>query len=335
VIGHPGSLDALRSLARRVEVVTLDHELVSIAHLRALERDGVRLAPGPEAAGMAVDKLAARTRFRAEGFAVPDFAEVAGASEIIDFGDVSGWPIIVKSTRGGYDGRGVMVVASPAEAESAAARLAPGMIAEAHVEFDQEIAVLVARRRGGETAVYPPVSTVQRDGMCAEVICPATVSTEVARAASDLARRLAERLGLVGVMAVELFVVGSDLLVNEVATRPHNTAHHTIEANETSQFEQHLRAILDLPLGSTASRSPAAAMSNIVGGAGGDDPSENLAAALAIPGAHLHLYGKQARYGRKLGHITALGSSVEDALATARLAAGHLGGIRATAGLAS
>ena len=326
IVGDPASLDALVSLAGSVDVVTLDHEGVSISDLRALERLGVRVAPGAEAAAMAVDKFAARTRFRAEGFAVPDFAAVGSAADIVDVGDALGWPIVVKSTRGGYDGRGVMVVSSPAGAVEAAARLGPEMIAETHVDFDQEIAVLVARRVGGDIAVYPPVSTVQHDGMCNEVICPATVPPDVARHASDLALALAQQLGLVGVMAVELFVVGVDLVVNEVATRPHNTAHHTIEANDTSQFEQHLRAILDLPLGSTALRSPAAAMTNVIGGPGVDDPSEHLDAALAVPGAHPHLYGKQPRPGRKLGHVTALGASVDHALATARLAAGHLNG---------
>ena len=334
LLGDPGSLEALRSLAGSVDVVTLDHEGVSIDHLRALERDGVPVAPGSVAAEMAVDKLAARTRFDAEGFAVPRFAAVADADGIIGFGDEEGWPIVVKSRRGGYDGRGVMVVHSPDEAAGAVAQLGPEMIAESFVPFDQEIAVLVARRRGGETAVYSTVSTVQVDGMCNEVTCPAAVSPDLERAAAELAQALAHRLELVGVMAVELFVVGSELVINEVATRPHNTAHLTIEAAETSQFEQHVRAVLDLPLGSTALRLPAAAMTNVIGGSAGEDPAVNLAAALAVPGAHPHLYGKRPRAGRKLGHVTALGTSVEEALATARLAADHLAGVPVSTGAA-
>ena len=334
LVGDPGSLEGLRSLAGSVDVVTLDHEGVSIDHLRALEQDGVQVAPGSLAAEMAVDKLAARTRFRADGFAVPKFAAVADADEIIGFGDAGGWPIVVKSRRGGYDGRGVMVVRAPGDAAGAAAQLGPEMIAESFVPFDQEIAVLVARRRGGETAVYPTVSTVQVDGMCNEVTCPAAVSPDLERAAAELARSLAQQLELVGVMAVELFVVGSDLVINEVATRPHNTAHLTIEATETSQFEQHVRAVLDLPLGSTALRLPAAAMANVIGGSHGEDPGLNLAAALAVPGAHPHLYGKQPRPGRKLGHVTALGASVEEALETARLAAARLAGVPVSVGAA-
>ena len=333
LVGDPGSLEGLRSLAGSVDVVTLDHEGVSIDHLRALEQDGVQVAPGSLAAEMAVDKLAARTRFRADGFAVPKFAAVADADEIIGFGDAGGWPIVVKSRRGGYDGRGV-VVRAPGDAAGAAAQLGPEMIAESFVPFDQEIAVLVARRRGGETAVYPTVSTVQVDGMCNEVTCPAAVSPDLERAAAELARSLAQQLELVGVMAVELFVVGSDLVINEVATRPHNTAHLTIEATETSQFEQHVRAVLDLPLGSTALRLPAAAMANVIGGSHGEDPGLNLAAALAVPGAHPHLYGKQPRPGRKLGHVTALGASVEEALETARLAAARLAGVPVSVGAA-
>lgn len=334
LVGDPTSLDDLFSLARFVDVVTFDHEGVSIPDLQALERQGVRVAPGSAAANMAVDKLAARTRFRSEGLRVPDFVPVREAGEIIGFGDASGWPIVVKSARGGYDGRGVMVVSSPADAGDAAERLGPHMIAEAFVDFDQEMAVLVARRRDGEIAVYPAVSTVQRDGICTEVICPATVSADVAHSASELARALADRLGLVGVMAVELFVVGGDLIVNEIATRPHNTGHHTIEANVTSQFEQHIRAILDLPLGDTSLRSPAAAMSNVIGNVGGGDPAENLDAALAVPGAHTHLYGKQPRPGRKLGHVTALGSSIDEALATAQLAASRLSEVHSVTGAA-
>ncbi len=332
LVGDPSDLGALRTLAGAVDVVTFDHERVPLAHLRVLESEGVHVAPGSAMAEMAFDKSAARHRFSEEGFPIPDFVDVRTAADIVAFAASTCWPVVVKSSRGGYDGRGVALVASQADAVAAADLLGPTMIAEEFVRFDQELAILVARGHGGETVAYPPVTTVQADGMCVEVSSPADVLPELAGAAQELAISIANRLGLVGVMAVELFVADGRLVVNEVATRPHNTGHHTIEANETSQFEQHVRAILGLPLGSTTSRSRASVMCNVVGGPDGSDPSDRLPVALAVPGAHVHLYGKHPRPGRKLGHVTALGSSTDEARAAARLAADLLTGAPVPAG---
>lgn len=332
LVGDPSDLGALRALADAVDVVTFDHERVPLEHLRLLEGEGVNFAPASGMAEMAFDKSAARHRFRAEGFPIPDFVDVRTAADIDAFAASTSWPVVIKSSRGGYDGRGVAVVASEAEAAAAADLLGPTMIAEEFIEFDQEVAVLVARGRRGETVAYLPVTTLQADGMCVEVSSPADVAPELVRTAQELAVSIANRLGLVGVMAVELFVVDGRLVVNEVATRPHNTGHHTIEATETSQFEQHVRAILGLPLGSTTPRTPASVMCNVVGGPDGSDPADRLLAALAVPGAHVHLYGKHARPGRKLGHVTALGSSADEARAAARLAADLLAGVAVPAG---
>ena len=323
VVGDPLDASTLLDFANGVDVVTFDHERVPIELVRELEARGVVVAPGAATAQMAFDKAVARVGLAELGFAVPEFAIVSDAAGIDAFASRHGWPVVAKSARGGYDGRGVMFV-RPGESAEAVSTLGAELVVEQMVPFDGEIAVLVARRATGEIVPYPPVSTVQRDGMCAEVTCPAAVAPHVARAAEELAIRLADAVGLVGVMAVEMFVVGEQLLVNELATRPHNTGHHTIEACVTSQFEQHLRAVLDLPLGSTALRAPAAAMYNVIGSPEADDPTDRLAEALEIDGAHVHLYGKQSRPGRKLGHVTALAATVDEARSIAALAAERL-----------
>ncbi len=202
--------------------------------------------------------------------------------------------------------------------------MGPHLVIEAFVSFDAELSVMVARSSTGEVVCYDPVSTIQRDGICIEVVAPAVVPSVVRSQAMDLARELAITFELVGVMAVELFLVGDDLLVNELATRPHNSAHHTIEAAETSQFEQHLRAVLGWPLGLTDLRARAAVTCNVLGSEDGSDPLGRLRHALSIRGAHVHLYAKTARPGRKLGHVTACGDTLAEARAIARSAAAML-----------
>lgn len=325
LVGDPGRLDDLLALAARTDVVTFDHERVPLEHLRTLQELGHRVAPGWATAELAFDKAASRRRLRDHGFPVPRFTTAATVADVVAFGDAAGWPVVVKAAAGGYDGRGVAVVGDGRAARDAVARLGDRLVVESLVPFDAELAVLVARNHSGEVAGYPPVVTRQHDAMCAEVLTPAPIPAAVRRAAVDLAESLATEFGLVGVMAVELFLVGEDLVINELATRPHNTAHHTIEAAETSQFEQHLRAVLGWPLGATRSRARAAAMVNVVGAADGSDPRRHLAGALALPGAHVHLYGKAPRPGRKLGHVTALGATAAEARAVAHRAAALLG----------
>ena len=321
VVGDPGQLASLAELALMGEVVTFDHERVPIEHVRRLEEAGVIFAPGSDIAELAFDKAASRRRLRAAGFPVPDAVSGSTGSDVVAFAARNGWPVVVKAAVGGYDGRGVEVVATEGQAAEAAARLGPRLVIESFVEFDAEIAVMVARSASGEVACYDPVSTVQRDGVCIEVLAPAVVPAPVRSAAMDLARSLASTFGLVGVMAVELFLVGDDLTINELATRPHNSAHHTIEAAETSQFEQHLRAVLGWPLGPTELRTPAAVTCNILGAEDGSNPVGRLRQALGIRGAHVHLYAKTTRPGRKLGHVTACGKTIEEARSIAQRAA--------------
>jgi 5-(carboxyamino)imidazole ribonucleotide synthase len=324
LLGAPDSLDDLLALAEISDVVTLDHERVPTEHLVALAAAGHPVRPSPEASLAAQDKLHARRLLGDRlGLPVPDFAPVAGAADVARFGLRHGWPVVLKARRGGYDGRGVRIAHS---LEEAAATLVEGgeWVAERHLDLERELAVLVARRPSGEAVAYPVAETVQEDGMCREMLVPAPVGEAQAQEARDLALRIAEEIGATGILAVELFVSGGRLLVNELALRPHNSGHWTIEGAETSQFENHLRAVLDWPLGATGLTAPGIATVNIVGAASGEDPRRHLPEALAVAGAHVHLYGKGARPGRKLGHVTARGEDADAALGVAASAAGEL-----------
>jgi len=324
IMGSHTDLDDLRGLAARCDVVTFDHEHVPPEHIRALEADGVAVRPGSRAALAAQDKLHARRLLGEElGLPVPPFAPVATTADVERFAAEQGWPVVLKARSGGYDGRGVQIVHDP---DAAAAVLGAGgdWLAEAFVALDLEVAVLVARRPSGEAVVYPLCETVQQEGMCRELCVPAPLGAAQAAQAEAMALAIAAAIDAVGILAVELFVSGGRLLVNELALRPHNSGHWTIEGAVTSQFENHLRAVLDLPLGDPATVAPAVAMVNVVGPPGGGDPADRLAAALAIRGAHVHLYGKEARPGRKLGHVTALAPTLEGALQVARGAAQEL-----------
>ncbi|WP_448641024.1 5-(carboxyamino)imidazole ribonucleotide synthase [Geodermatophilus sp. URMC 63] len=330
-LGDHRDLDALRALAEGATVVTFDHEHVPTEHLRALAADGVRVAPGPDALVHAQDKLVLRRALTAAGEPQPVWAEVRSQEELARFAATTGWPVVVKTPRGGYDGRGVFVLDA---AEEAADLLAAhgSLLAEQRVELVRELAVLVARSPFGQVAVWPVVETVQRDGINTEVLAPAPgLDEDGALAAQELAVRIADRVGVVGVMAVELFQVGDGVLVNELAMRPHNSGHWTIEGARTSQFEQHLRAVLDYPLGSTAMVAPVVVMANVLGGraaaAGWDGPGtdERVHHLMAHwPDVKLHWYGKGQRPGRKLGHVTALGEDLEEVRARAVAAARYL-----------
>lgn len=321
--GRPDDTDALAELAARCDVVTLDHELVPLAALEALVDAGHAVRPGPAALELAQDKARARQRFSEEGLEVPAFEVVAGGDTagVERFAQRHGWPVVVKAPTGGYDGRGVHVAHGPADLDGAPRT--ERWLLEEHVQMATELAVLVARRPSGPLVVYPPVRTTQIDGICVELVMPADIAAEVADAAVRLATEIAERNDVSGILAVEMFcATDGRLLINEVATRPHNSGHATIDAAATSQFENHLRAVLDWPLGDTSLGGRSAAMVNLLGPA---DPLDlaRVPLALADPSVHLHLYGKAWRPGRKLGHITALAESVPAAVASAR-AAGEL-----------
>ncbi|MCK9518311.1 MAG: 5-(carboxyamino)imidazole ribonucleotide synthase [Dehalococcoidia bacterium] len=324
-IGSPGSLEALRAFARECQVLTFDHELVPPAHLAALEAEGVVLRPGARAMRFAQDKAHQREVLGALGIPVPFNRRVASVDELAMFGDELGWPCVVKAITGGYDGRGVWIFDDPRQASELFAS-GREFLAEAFVPIDREIAVLVARRPGGETVLYPAVETVQVDGMFRESVAPAPMANDLRVQVGELAQRIAEATDATGILAIEFFLAEGRVVLNEVATRPHNSGHYTIEGAVTSQFENHLRAVLDWPLGETWLYAPAVVTVNVVG-VSETDPRANLRKALAVPGVHVHLYGKGPRPGRKLGHVTALGDDPgearERAVRAARLITGE------------
>jgi 5-(carboxyamino)imidazole ribonucleotide synthase len=323
-IGSPSNRAALSAFAARCDVVTFDHELVPREQLDLLAASGIRVFPSPATMALAQDKRLQRERFSAAGLPVPPFSPIANADELREFGRKQGWPLILKAARGGYDGRGVWIADDDRRGPQLAGELLANgveLLAEQLVSIEREVAILVARRPAGETAVYPLVETVQVGGMCREILAPAAVGPEIAAIAHDVAETIANVTGVVGILAVELFVAGGRVLINEIATRPHNSGHYSIEGCVTSQFEQHLRGIVDWPLGSTELTGLAVATVNVVGAPDGADPTRHLQDALAIAGAHVHLYGKVAKPGRKLGHVTVVGETIETARRAANRAA--------------
>jgi 5-(carboxyamino)imidazole ribonucleotide synthase len=318
VVGDHTDLDALRTVVGDAPVVTFDHEHVPPEHLRTLEAEGHACRPGPHALLFAQDKAAMRERLGALGVPCPRNATIASRDDLEAFG----FPAVVKTTRGGYDGKGVWVVRSAADADEAFAADRP-LLAEELVDFRRELSALVARSPSGEVRSYPVVESRQVGGVCAEVIAPAPgLDAELAAAAKALAERIATELDVTGILAVELFeTTDGRLLVNELAMRPHNTGHWSIDGAETSQFENHLRGVLDLPLGCTHARAPWSVMVNVLGGAVEDLVAQRAVVLAAEPDVKVHLYGKAVKAGRKVGHVTAYGSDLDDVLARARHAA--------------
>ncbi|HWU45181.1 MAG TPA: 5-(carboxyamino)imidazole ribonucleotide synthase [Humibacter sp.] len=333
-VGDYRDLDTVMAFAETVDVITFDHEHVPQAVLRALVDRGIPVRPGPDALLYAQDKLAMRQKLSELGLPVPDWAAVQSADEVAAFLALHGGRAVVKTARGGYDGKGVRVITEPHGADDWFTALAEdgrgdSLLVEELVDFRRELAQQVARRPSGELASWPVVETVQRDGVCAEVIAPAPDSAvRVAAVAEDIAVRIAEGLEVTGVLAVELFeTTDSRLLVNELAMRPHNSGHWTIDGSTTSQFEQHLRAVLDLPLGATGARAPWSVMVNILGGPVGVPLAQRYPVALADhPTVKVHGYGKESRAGRKVGHVTASGDDLDDVAYDARSTAGHFAG---------
>jgi 5-(carboxyamino)imidazole ribonucleotide synthase len=331
VLGDHRDLAALRRLADGATVVTFDHEHVPTEHLQSLEDAGHRVAPGPAALVHAQDKLVLRRALADAGEPQPAWAEVHTAADVARFAAGTGWPVVLKTPRGGYDGKGVFVVRDEESAADLLAAHGP-LLAEERVEMVRELSAQVARSPFGQVSVWPVVETVQRDGVCNEVYAPAPgLAEEKATAAQELAVRIADRLGVVGMLAVELFETADGVLVNELAMRPHNSGHWTIEGARTSQFEQHLRAVLDYPLGSTAMTAPVVVMANVLGGAAstpdwaGPPLDERVHHLMAHwPDVKLHWYGKGQRRGRKLGHVTALGDDLAEVRARAVAAARYL-----------
>lgn len=329
-VGDYRDLDTLLAVTEGCAAVTFDHEHVPTEHLHALERAGVAVRPGPDALVYAQDKGLMRERLAELGVPCPRNAIVASVADVEAFG----LPCVLKTTRGGYDGKGVWLVRSAEDAaEPFAVAAASGVriLAEELVDFRRELSAIVARSPSGQAAAYPVVQTTQREGICHEVIAPAPdLSDELAGQAQSIALRVAGELGVTGILAVELFETRDGrILVNELAMRPHNTGHWTQDGAETSQFENHLRAVMDLPLGSPAPRQRWTVMVNILGG---EDPDagrlyDGFPHALARdPHLRVHLYGKELRPGRKVGHVNTYGTDLEDCLERARHAAAWFAG---------
>jgi 5-(carboxyamino)imidazole ribonucleotide synthase len=328
VIGSHTDLEDLRRVAAGADALTFDHEHVPTELLDKLVADGINVAPPPQALMHAQDKLVMRRRLEAMGAAVPRYVGLVDPASLDDDLDAFAArvlaskkaPLVVKAVRGGYDGRGVRMARDVADArEIAGAYLADGVpaLVEERVELRRELSALVARSPFGQGAAWPVVETVQRDGICVVVIAPAPeLPDDLAAAAQQLALRLAAELGVVGVLAVEFFeTTDGALLVNELAMRPHNSGHWTMDGARTSQFEQHLRAVLDYPLGDTDATAPVTVMVNVLGAP--QQPAitvdERLHHLLArMPDARVHLYGKEERPGRKVGHINFVGSDMAD-----------------------
>jgi 5-(carboxyamino)imidazole ribonucleotide synthase len=333
-VGDYKDFQTLLEFSKGLDVMTFDHEHVPTAHLRALQEAGVNVQPGPDALVHAQDKLVMRAAIDRLELPNPVWASVSDVGALVTFGEETGWPVVLKTPRGGYDGKGVRIISSPAEAAEAGdwfEAMSP-LLAEAKVEFTRELSALVARTPDGEARAWPVVHTVQVDGVCDEVIAPALdIPVEVAAAAEDAALRIAGELGVTGVLAVELFETpgtGAGFLINELAMRPHNTGHWTQDGSVTSQFEQHLRAVLNLPLGATDAVAPVVVMKNFLGGDNQDLFSAFPLALASEPAAKVHCYGKSVRPGRKIGHVNLAGTSSADVDSVRRRAAVVAGIIR-------
>ncbi|MBR8741738.1 5-(carboxyamino)imidazole ribonucleotide synthase [Nocardiopsis sp. MG754419] len=329
-LGDDRGLDDVLAFAKAHDVVTFDHEHVPEPVLRAVEEAGGLLRPGRDALRFAQDKLRMRTRMAELGAPSPRWRAVTTLEHVTAFAEDTGWPVVLKAARGGYDGKGVWVVGGPEEAREVVARAAAEevpLLVEEKVDFSRELAVQVARSPHGQVAVYPVVETVQRGGICHEVIAPAPgLDEEKATRAQELAIEIAHALDVTGVLAVELFETEGGVVINELAMRPHNSGHWSIEGARTSQFEQHLRAVLDLPLGSPRTNAPYTVMANLLGGEDPEVYRRYLHVMAKDPEVKVHFYGKDVRPGRKIGHVTVMGDDHRDLLERARDAADYLRG---------
>lgn len=310
---------ALRAFANLCDVITLENEFVDAGVLARLGSLGLPVYPSSRTLATIQDKLRQKETLSAAGVRMPAFRSIQAAEDILSAASDYDWPLVLKARRDGYDGYGNALLRGPEDIPAALEKLGVDqgrlLMVEQFIPFDKELAVMVLRGRDGEMRLYPVVETIQQNHICHVVRAPANIPQQMAQTAAALARRAVEAVEGVGVFGVELFALADGaILFNEMAPRPHNSGHYTIEACVTSQFENHIRAVLGWPLGDTTMRAPAAVMVNLLGARNGDANQNGIASALAVPGAHVHLYGKrQARIGRKMGHITVLGDSLEAA----------------------
>lgn len=338
-VGDHTELDHVLDFARSCDVVTFDHEHVPQTILRALEDAGVVMHPSPTALRFAQDKIAMRRRLTELGIPCPRWAIATSPQEVQDFGDEVGWPVIAKTPRGGYDGKGVLVASSPDDVSEwlnhvgEPGPLAQGVLLEEKVGFVRELAALVARSPSGQAAAWPVVETVQTDGICTEVLAPAPdLDPVLSSRVTEAALRIAAELGVTGVLAVELFELPDadgtpGYVVNELAMRPHNSGHWSMDGAVTGQFEQHLRAVLDLPLGDPRPRAAWTVMANVLGGDYPDLYPAYRHVMARDPGAKVHMYGKGVRPGRKIGHVNVSAPDLADARERAGHAADYLQGV--------
>ncbi|WP_062380370.1 5-(carboxyamino)imidazole ribonucleotide synthase [Demequina pelophila] len=325
VVGLPTDPDAVaRLLAHpRPAALTWEHEHIPAEVFEAAADAGVPARPGPHALLFAQDKIEMRTRMDALGLPGPAWAHVESLADVEAFLAAHGGEAVLKTARGGYDGKGVRVISDASEATDwlrASSQGGPRVLVEEKVPFDRELAALVARRPSGAIEAWPVVESIQRRGVCSEVIAPAQhLDPALAEQAAAIGRTVAEGLDVTGVLAVELFLAGDRVLVNELAMRPHNSGHWTLDGAVTSQFEQHLRAVLDLPLGAATPLAPATVMANVLGGSRAT--LTDALAAVDDATARVQLYGKTVRPGRKVGHVNVSAATAEEAYARAVAAA--------------
>nr|WP_240958495.1 5-(carboxyamino)imidazole ribonucleotide synthase [Streptomyces barkulensis] len=343
VVGDYRDLDTLRDFARGCDVITFDHEHVPTGHLRALEAEGIPVRPGPEALVHAQDKGVMRARLSEIGVPCPRHRIVADPADVTRFAregaacegaartgearEGEGWPVVLKTVRGGYDGKGVWVVSSEAEAAEPFRAGVP-VLAEEKVDYVRELAANVVRSPHGQAVAYPVVESIQVDGVCDTVIAPAPgLSPELSAHAQEMALTIAAELGVIGHLAVELFETRDGrVLVNELAMRPHNSGHWTQDGAVTSQFANHLRAVLDLPLGDPRPRAPWTVMANVLGGDYPDMYQGYLHCMARDPRLKIHMYGKDVKPGRKVGHVNTYGDDLADVRERAAHAAAYLRG---------
>jgi 5-(carboxyamino)imidazole ribonucleotide synthase len=301
IVGDFKDFETVRMFAKDCDVVTFEHELIPISIVKTLENEGIKFLPTSNSFQYSQDKALMREKL--SHLPSPKWKVVTEAPDW-------NYPAIAKSISGGYDGRGVWKVNSKDQLTELLKKV-PKLLLEELIEFDYEIAVMVARSPHGQAATWAPTRTVQRDGICIETVTPVPEFTEAqSLAAQNLALQIAEEIKLVGVMAVEIFVLGEQLLINELALRPHNSGHWTIEGSVTSQFEQHLRAILDLPLGKTTMVTKWAVTGNVLGGTKSDMYRPYLHLMARTPALKFHHYRKEVRPSRKIGHVTITGDNL-------------------------
>ena len=338
-VGNHDDPQAVFEFAKGVDVVTFDHEHVQPSILRELQASGLAVRPGPDALIHAQDKIAMRRALTDAGLPCPSWGSIAADAPVEQmrealaaFGEKVQWPIVLKTSRGGYDGRGVWLADTLEEAvsivEGNPLESPAAWLLEERVTFRRELAAQIARSPHGQAVAYPVVETVQTEGICREVIAPAPdLDADLAIAAQSIALRVADVVGVTGMLAVEMFETADGLLINELAMRPHNSGHWSIDGAVTSQFENHLRAVLDLPLGSPAARAPYSVMVNVIGTDKGDLYSAYRHVMARDPHLKVHLYGKTPRRGRKLGHVTVTGEDLESLRERAHHAADYLAGV--------